>query len=102
MRDETSAASGMDFSFDSPPKLLKPSAFTINVHVKDHSAGDPVEVEFMMPAMAMPKNVVKASPSSGSYKGTAMLTMSGKWLATVTVKTKTAGIIDQTFPFDVP
>ena len=102
IHDESSTKTGIDFKWESPPKLLKAAPFEVNVMTKDHVASDIVKVEFIMPSMNMPGNTVTPKLDGGVYKGAAMLTMSGHWIATVTLYTKSSGILDETIPFDVP
>ncbi|HEY3330333.1 MAG TPA: FixH family protein [Capsulimonadaceae bacterium] len=102
VKDESTAKTGIEFSFDTPPKILKPAAFTVNVTMRDHDTTVPVKVEFVMPEMKMPTNIVTPTGKDSVYKGSAMLTMSGKWLAIITVRSKTGPIVDQMVPFNVP
>jgi hypothetical protein len=102
-KDESSMRSGTTFAFASTPKLLSPTPFTVQINLKDPTDVQSVTVEFVMPEMKMPENkVAPIMTKPGTYSGSATLTMSGKWLAEVSVHTKSSGILGQTVPFDVP
>jgi hypothetical protein len=97
--------SGIHFQFVSRPTLLAPAAFTVKL---PDTTGKPlaerVSIEFIMPAMAMPKNVttpIQTKP--GVYSGTTTLTMSGDWIAIARIMTSSGKPVKQhRFPFNVP
>lgn len=90
------------FEFVSPPRLLAPAAFTVSLSGAGRRAPARVSVSFTMPDMAMPDNViVPAQIKPGLYSGTTMLTMSGRWIATVIVIDPGKLPVRKEFPFRV-
>jgi len=94
--------SAIHFHFESRPTLLAPLPFTVTVPA-DTSNKLHVVVEFIMPAMAMPKNIVAPrNMKPGVYSGTTILTMSGDWVAIASVESSGRLLAQQRFPFRVP
>jgi len=74
----------VSLKFDTPPKLLARSSFRVLQRGSYDARRSPSTVEFVMPAMDMPRNVasLKRAPN-GQYVGRVLFTMSGDWAAIV-------------------
>ncbi|MDR3710486.1 MAG: FixH family protein [Capsulimonadaceae bacterium] len=92
------------FSFDAPPHILWPAPFQVTlISAKGRPIDANVTVEFVMPAMPMPKNVVALKEASpGHYTGTATLTMSGAWVAVITSTIPGKSTRVRRVPFNLP